>query len=264
MVLQQLDDIFDQTLTGGYDDELPWKAVQTLRRIGTRHVFERAAEWCSSENPLKRARGMDVLAQIGRTSEHPHNNFPDESFLIVSELAQRESDPLPLLSAIHALGHIGNPLALGLVIQNLTHENPEVRFAVAFALGNFADDPRAVQALMALMQDTEENVRDWATFGLGVLGDADSSAIRDALCKRITDPNRDVHAEAILALSKRKVLWAVPALIAELNHPDISDRLKDAAEAFLSDNEDRIVWSPNDYATALRKHFSLRTRLKSR
>ena len=133
MLLQQLDDIFDQTLTGDYDDELPWKAVQTLRRMGTRQVFERAAEWCSSENPLKRARGMDVLAQIGRTGEHPHNNFPDESFLIVSKLAQRESDPLPLLSAIHALGHIGNPLALPLVIQNLTHESPEVRFVVAFA-----------------------------------------------------------------------------------------------------------------------------------
>ena len=108
-------------------------------------------------------------------------------------------------------------------------------------MGNFADDPRAVQGLMALMQDTEENVRDWATFGLGVLGDADSSAIRDALCQRITDPNRDVREEAILALSKRKVLRAVPALIAELNHPDISDRLKDAAEAFLSDNEDRLA-----------------------
>jgi HEAT repeat protein len=261
MVPEQLDEIFAQTLTGDYDDELPWKAVRTLRSIGTRQIFDRAAEWCSSENLLRRARGIDVLAQIGTTIEHPHNNFPDESFLIVSKLAQRESDPLPLLSAIHALGHIGNPLALPFVIQNRAHESPEVRFAVACALRKFADDQRAVQALMGLMRDADEDVRDWATFGLGVLGDEDSSEIRDALCKRITDPNRDVREEAILALSKRNELRVVPALLAELNQPDIAERLKDAAESFLDDNEHRIGWSPNDYAAALRKHFSLRTRL---
>jgi HEAT repeat protein len=264
MVPEQLDEIFTQTLTGDYGDELPWKAVHTLRIIGTRQVFERAAEWCVSESPLKRARGTDVLAQIGRTSEHPYNNFPDESFLIVSKLALRESDPLPLLSAIYALGHIGSPLGLPLMIQNRTHESPDVRLAVACALGKFADDPSAVQALTAMMQDADEDVRDWATFGLGVLGDADSSEIRDALSKRITDANRDVREEAILALSKRKVLRALPALIAELNQPNISDRLKNAAELLLDDKEHRIDWSSNDYAVALRKHYSLRARLKSR
>jgi HEAT repeat protein len=256
MVPQELDQIFALTLTGDYDDELPWNAVHTLRNLGTRQVFVRAAEWCNSESPLKRARGTDVLAQIGRTSEHPHNNFPDESFLIVLKLVQRESHPLPLLSAIHALGHIGNPLALPFVIQNCNHISPDVRFAVVCALGKFADDPRAVQALLAMMHDADEDVRDWATFGLGVLGDADSSEIRDALCKRIRDPNRDVREEAILALSKRKELRAIPALLAELNHPDMSDRLKNAAESYLDDSEHRIGWSPNDYAEALRKQFS--------
>jgi len=112
-----------------------------------------------------------------------------------------------------------------------------------------------------LMRDADEDVRDWATFGLGVLGDEDSSEIRGALCKRITDPNRVVREEAILALSKRKELRVVPALLAELNQPDISERLKGAAESFLDNNERRIGWSPNDYAAALRKQFSLRTRL---
>jgi HEAT repeat protein len=249
MVLEQVEELFAQTLTGDYDDESPWKAVHTLRGIGSRQVFDRAAEWCGSENALKRARGADVLAQIGRTSEHPHNNFRDESFSIVSTLVQRERDPLPLLSAIHALGHIGNSLALPLVIENRAHASSDVRFAVACALGNFADDPRAVQALMGMMQDVDEDVRDWATFGLGVLG--------DALCQRISDPNREVREESLVALAKRKELRALPALIAELNQPEISDRLKEAAESFLNENERRVGWSPTDYATALRRHFSL-------
>src|ERR1700722_14940245 len=149
---EQIDEKFAQTLFGDYDDDVPWKAVHDLR-IGSREVFDRAAEWCGSENPLKRASGVDVLAQLGRTADHPSNNFPDESFSIVSALVQREKDPLPLLSAIHALGHIGNPLAVPLVIEHRLHSNSEVRFAIAFALGKFADDTRAIEVLLALMQD---------------------------------------------------------------------------------------------------------------
>ena len=111
-----------------------------------------------------------------------------------------EKDPLPLYSAIHALGHIGKSHALPLIIQNCSHEDAKVRFAVACALGNFAADPRAVQALILLMEDRDEDVRDWATFGLGVLGDADSPEIRVALLKRTNDPNPDVRGEALAAL----------------------------------------------------------------
>jgi HEAT repeat protein len=257
MILEQLDDIFAQTLVGDYDDELPWKAVQTLRRIGSRAVFERAAEWCGSEDPLRRARGADVLAQIGRTSEHPDNNFPDECYLILSAVTERERDPLPLLSAIHALGHIGNPRAVPLVIANCGHENPDVRFAVACALGKFAEDPCAARALMALMHDVDDDVRDWATFGLGVLGDADSAEIREALLKRMTDLDFDVREEAFVALANRKEPRAVPALIAELNQRQISGRLREAAETFLGVNEQRTGWSPTDFTEALRKLFAL-------
>src|SRR5205085_12115620 len=187
MALAEIDELFVPTLTGEYDADVPWEAVGKLRNLGTRQVFERAAEWCTLGDPSKRARGADVLAQIGRTAEHPHNNFPEESYSVVSQLAQHEKDPLPLLAAIHALGHIADPRALPLLIENSAHADRDVRFAVALALGNFANDPSSVQALIALMEDPDGGVRDWATFGLGVLGHADSTEIRAALLKRTTD-----------------------------------------------------------------------------
>jgi len=254
---EQMDEIFSQTLTGEYDDESPWDAVRTLHRTGSREVCDRAAEWCRSDDPLKRARGADVIAQLGRTVEHPSNNFPEECFSVVSTLVQWEKDPLPLLASLHALGHIRNPLAVPLLIEHRLHPNADVRFVVACALGNFADDPRAVDTLLALMQDVDEDVRDWATFGLGVLGDLDSEEIRDALWRRMNDSNRDVREESLVGLCKRKDQRALPALVAELNQPEISDRVLEAAQAFLGETKQAAYRSSGDYVAALKKRFAL-------
>jgi hypothetical protein len=62
MTMEQIDELFAQTLTGDYDDETPREAVSKLRKMGTREVFNRAAQWCASNDPLRRARGVDVLA----------------------------------------------------------------------------------------------------------------------------------------------------------------------------------------------------------
>ncbi|MFL6415239.1 MAG: hypothetical protein ACJ74Y_06165 [Bryobacteraceae bacterium] len=70
VAIQQL---FLRTLEGAYDDERPWDAVRELQKIGTREVFGFAAEWCRSTDPLRRARGTDVLAQIGKNLGHPTN-----------------------------------------------------------------------------------------------------------------------------------------------------------------------------------------------
>jgi len=257
MSSDQLDEIFAQTLTGDYDDESPWKAVRKLHNIGSRQVFDRAAAWCSSDNPLKRARGADVLAQLGAARDHPQQTFRDEAFSVVSTLAKGETDPLPLLSAVYALGHIGNPLAVPLVIEHRFHSSADVRQAVAYALSCFAQEPRAVDTLLALTGDADDDVRDWATFGLGVLGDLDSEKIRDALYQRITDSNRDVREESLVGLAKRQDRGALPALIAELNKPEISIRITEAAESFLRDGEASQDWLPDSYIAALKKRFSL-------
>ncbi|PYY07134.1 MAG: hypothetical protein DMG69_20905 [Acidobacteria bacterium] len=105
MATQEIDALFAQTLSGDYDDEAPWEAVQALRRVGTQEVFEKAAEWCESTSPIIRARGADVLAQLGKTVDHPSNNFPEESYSVITGLLQRETEARPLAAAIAALGH---------------------------------------------------------------------------------------------------------------------------------------------------------------
>lgn len=257
MGLEHIDELFAQTLTGNYDDESPWNAVRKLHNLGSREVFDRATAWCTSDEPLKRARGADILAQLGATTGNARDQYPEECFSIISILVLQEKDPLPLLSAVHALGHIGNPLAVPLVMEHRLHPSVDVRLAVACTLGNFANDPRGVETLLALMQDVDEDVRDWATFGLGVQGDLDSEEIRDVLWLRMSDPNPDVREESMVGLGKRKDRRALPALIAELNEPGFSDRMIEAADAFLDENVPRADRGADYYVAALKKRFSL-------
>jgi HEAT repeat protein len=230
--------------------------VRELRQLGTREVFDIAAFWCNSDDPLKRARGIDILAQLGKTADHPRNAFPDEAYGVVTNVLKNETNVRPLHSAISALGHLDNPAAVPLVAPFHTHKASEVRFSVAFALGCFPNDPLSVKTLLALMQDREAEVRDWATFGVGVLGDQDSSEIRDALVRSSGDADEDVREEALVALAKRHDARAVAPLLSALQEPRVTDRVIEAAYTLLGLAEDEKAWSPRDYANALKERFA--------
>lgn len=203
-----------------------------------------------------------MLAQLGKTAEHPTNSFPEGSYLAVSQMLQQENEIQPLSSAIYALGHLDNPVAVSLIISYHQHPETEIRFAVACALGSFASDPEAIQALIVLTSDADDDVRDWAVFGLGNLGDADSREIRDALFARLNDTNDNVREEAIVGLATRKDQRVLPALIAALNQPELDDPgitmlTIEAANAMLDLEDEREDWSGADYIAALRERFSL-------
>jgi HEAT repeat protein len=263
MATEAADEVFARTLLGEYDDDAPWEAVRELHNLGTREVFDKAAEWCRSAEPLKRARGADVLAQLGRTPDHPANNFPEDSFAIVSLLIEIEEDPMPLSSAIFALGHIGDPRAVAILSRYQNHSDAEVRFALAFALGNFTDDATAVDVLVHLTRDEDEDVRDWSTFGIGAraafgigaLGEGDSPAVRDALIGRLDDSFEDVRQEAIAGLACLKDERVVPALQLALEQPEVPEIMIEAALHMLGLSESVEAWTPVKCAGELRKRF---------
>jgi HEAT repeat protein len=110
--------------------------------------------------------------------------------------------------------------------------------------------------LLALTDDVDEDVRDWATSGVGVLGDGDSPDIRDALVKRLSDSDEDVREEAMVGLAKRKDQRVLAVLLSALDQPPTTERAVEAASEMLDIQKEREDWKAAYYAAALRERFS--------
>jgi HEAT repeat protein len=200
--LKTTGEFFTATLQGDYDDDQAWEAVGILRLRNTEEVFRTAVEYCSSEIPKKRARGLDVVAQLGTgkpLSERPW--FDDCVSIAIRNLS--DEDPLVVHSAAWALAHLRDDRAISALLEMSRYPDSGVRHAVAFGLAG-SERPDALQTLINLMEDADNEVRDWATFGLGEQCKADSPEIRDALRKRTKDPYEDARSEAIWGLARRR------------------------------------------------------------
>lgn len=251
-----IDELFAQTLSGAYDDDAAWDAVRRLHAIGSREVFEKAARWCGSGDALERARGADVLAQLGKAEDQPTSRFADESFMILAAMALNEQESQPLSSAIYALGHLADARAVPLVAHYSSHADARVRIAVAYACGCMPDEPLAMDALLGLMEDEDADIRDWATFGLGTLSDLDSPRIREQLAAALNDPSEDVRLEALAGLARRRDVKVLPALIAGLEQAEVDDMILEAASLMLGKADPPQGWAAGDYLAALRQRFA--------
>jgi HEAT repeat protein len=258
MTTDELHQLFQQTLQGDYEDETPWDAVSKIRNNGSREVFSIAAEWLEDNSALRRARAAAILSQLRLPSEVPTEKpewlFRDEAYPLIVEMLKRENDPMVLDSGIAALGHLYNPAAIPIIVLYAAHSDENVRFSVACALGNFPNNPEAVSNLLILTHDDDSDVRDWAVFGLGVQGDADSPEIRDALVERIADGDEDVREEALVGLSKRRDIRALPVLRSLLDAQELKVRVAEAASAMLGLPSDPD-WEAGDYKRALDETF---------
>lgn len=226
------------------DDDDRWAIVQELQGRGSRETFEIVKSLLASPAPQQRRLGADVLGQLGYNQQESildRRPYHEETLHLLTDLLAHEIDSQVLESAIHALGHTYDHRALACVLAYACHSDPEVRFAVAAALPSLGkissgseeepdkEDERAVESLIRLTNDLDDDVRDWATFGLGTLVKADSLEIREALARRINDSFEDVRQEAICGLALRRDERGLMALLDELRSGDVAYCFVDTA-----------------------------------
>jgi len=191
-------------LTAG-DDDARVEQVAALHILGDSRVYAKARALLQSASARERILGADILGQLGTPQGRP---FIEETFVALRELCAREQDPDVLGAVVVAFGHLADGRALRDVLRYSENENAGLRQSVAFALPSLIDEKdegaagAAVVALVTLTGDAEEEVRDWATFGLAQL-QADSTQVRDALVRRLADESPDVAGEALVGLARR-------------------------------------------------------------
>ncbi len=188
-------------------------------------AFSKAVEFCNSATPYIREEGAYILGQLGML-ESPHC---EESTHILIDLLANDPNENVRTSAAHSLGHLRNPIAVPLLIRNSKAESAKVRYGVAAALGSYTG-PDVVDALIALTTDPDDEVRNWATFGLGSLLETDTPEIRDALVARLAEDDAEIRGEALIGLAKRKDERVVNPLILELSGEFYGDWCLEAAE----------------------------------
>jgi HEAT repeat protein len=257
MTTEEIDNLFAASLLGNDDDDAPWAAIRTLHRNGNREIFVKAAAWCASDDPLKRARAADILSQL-RPPEKQREDpiFAPESLLLVSQAIDAETDREALCSQIYALGHLRQAGSVPILIRHADSPNEDIRYAVAWALSSFHEDSDARSALVKLAGDPDGDVRDYALFALGVLGESDTPELRELFAAHADDPQSDAREEAIAALAKRRDTRAVLPLLHlmesgfyYIHHEDCFERLVE------EERRGEDTWGTEDFIDALYARF---------
>ncbi|MFC4536456.1 HEAT repeat domain-containing protein [Sphaerisporangium dianthi] len=136
-------------------------------------------------------------------------------------------------SAAHALGVADDERALAPLLRFARDPDSDVRWQVAAGASPSDLDllpDEAVEVLLGLMRDTNPDVRDWATFSLGVQAENDTPEIREALAAALEDRLGDTAGEAAVALAKRGDPRVLPVLEERLAGPDVGNLYVKAAE----------------------------------
>jgi HEAT repeat protein len=188
--------------------------VGALHRRGDRATLERALELCREPSDWARRLGVDVLGQLGREqgSERVEDSLP----VVVALCGPGGSADL-LRDALLALGQLGDPRGIDPALVHVRHPDADVRFGVIHALGGMGGEhpaPAVAEAAIELTRDPDRDVRNWATFVLGLGFEVDTPAVRDALAARIGDADAATRAEALAGLVARRDPRAADAVVA--------------------------------------------------
>lgn len=227
MNMRTVPDLIAQSLVGGEDDDAAWSAIRELHVRGDEESFAAAMGLLQSSSAKARGRGADVLAQLGSPS--PSAELRSRCADALLEVLARETSATVLESIGVALGHLQDPRAVGALSPLRKHDAPEVRLAVALGVLPHST-PEAAATLIELSSDVDDDVRNWATFGLRGL-ELDTPALREALIQRLSDEHAEVRGEALLGLAERHDGRVVEPLRRELTKQIVGVLAVEAAGA---------------------------------
>jgi HEAT repeat protein len=162
-------------------------ATASLHRYVDDALLVRVIDGLSNASPAVRAYQLGVLADHSR-----------EAAPMLLDRIRSDAPPHKLYAYIHAASALGDPSCMARVAELSTHPHPEVRVAVARALGTSAAEERVHVKLLAMLRDPDWRVRAQAARALAVARDERNVP---ELARALADPNWWVRFRAGLALA---------------------------------------------------------------
>jgi len=239
---QRAVDRAEREATSNVDDpDAYWAAVNALYEMGSREVFEHVRPWARSPDPRLRQLVPDVLRALRTEPFDPDRPRPlpfhEETLALLGQMLLTESN-VDVLGSIGAANcDLSDPRLAVLMLPFQSYPSADLRLAVVHAIMCGSGDAIR-QAMIALSADPDDDVRNWATFGLGsVMTDVaeapiDGDDVREALFARAEDPHPETRAEAVLGLARRHDSRAFDLVTRALGERPIRwDHYLEAAEA---------------------------------
>ena len=194
-----------------------WHAITRMQMRGSSETLAMVHRLAASPSWRRRSLGLYIASQLRQRRTHSSVEFglAATQELLLAGLQDQKDEVV--CAAVSGLGHRPHPAALTRLVGLATHPNASIRCNVAISLGRDSEQS-AVDALLRLASDTDDRVRDWATFGLGTLQQhADTPEIREALWKNLHDRDEEVRGEALVGLAERRDPRAINHLIEHLD-----------------------------------------------
>jgi HEAT repeat protein len=142
-----------------------------------------------------------------------------------------------------------------LIAPYVRHPDKDVRFSVAFALGCYHADQISISVLQELIEDSDRDVHDFAIFGIGVQGNADSEELRLKFIDHLNDSFLDPRMEAAAALGKRHDKRLAKPLIEMLRKNGALNGIVEAARGLLEMSDNPEDWFEKEYIAAIVEKF---------
>jgi HEAT repeat protein len=216
------------------ESDVFWSAiVEAVGVVPVDEVLATAITFCRADAEPLRATGAGMLAELANLGPQ----WADEALDGLASLLEREHATDAVRVALHGVALTGRPGGVPVALPFAAHADPGVRLDTTHALYSCAGDPPAdpaIDGLIALSADPDQDVRDWATFGLGSQLAVDRPDLRSALLARLHDPHLDVREEAAVGLARRGDTRAFDTVRALLDADEVASITVEAA-GYLSD-----------------------------
>lgn len=203
-----------------------WDDIHILRKRATKEIFNQSIKLTKSKKAKKREIGIDILAQL---SNKPRT-FYKESVKLFFKLLKNEKNTKVLTSLLYAIGHNNDKLKksqINIICLFINSNKKSIQEALVFSLLGI-ENKKAIKTLIILSKSNTNDVRNWATFGIGTQTERDTKYIREALWNRINDRHEETKFEAIVGLAKRKDIRIKKIIKRELHQKEFGSLLFEA------------------------------------